>query len=122
MPRAGVTRRAQLVCCRRVREYLRHDSCARTSCLEWQLDDGWHRDFVFTWDGGDRLRSVIKGVDTWLGASYDGSGTRVGKNDLWTGTHNYSWGPGGIVADSVGGTTITSTPGFAQRQGSTDLF
>ena len=97
-----------------------YDACGRTTSRERQFDGGWHRDFVFQWDGDDHLRSVINGVDTWLGASYDGGGTRVSKSDLWTGTHNYSWGPGGILADSSGSTVYT--PGLAQRQGSTDRF
>ena len=97
-----------------------YDACGRTTYRERQFDGGWHRDFSFFWDGDDRLRSVKNGTDTWLSASYDGDGTRVSKTDFWTGAHNYSWGAGGIVADSNSSTTYT--PGFAQRQGSTDRF
>jgi hypothetical protein len=100
-------------------ELFTYDACGRTTYREHNFG-GWHRDFVFSWDGDDHLRSVVNGGSTWLGASYDGSGTRVSKSDLWTGTHNYSWGPGGILTDSSGSTVYT--PGFAQRQGSTDRF
>jgi hypothetical protein len=44
----------------------------------------------------------------------------VAKTDSWSGTHNYTWGPGGIVYDSNGTTVLT--PGLAQRSGSTDRF
>ena len=98
-----------------------YDACGRTTYREHQFDGGWHRDFSLTWDADDRLRSVKNGTDTWLSASYDGDGTRVSKSDFWTGAHNYSWGPGGVVHDSSGSGTV-HTPGFAQRQGSIDRF
>ena len=98
-----------------------YDACGRTTYREKQYPAGWHRDFSLSWDADDRLRSVKNGTDTWLSASYDADGTRVSKTDFWTGAHNYSWGAGGLVHDSSGSGTVY-TPGFAQRQGSTDRF
>jgi RHS repeat-associated protein len=44
----------------------------------------------------------------------------VGKWDSWTGQHDYSWGPGGIVFDSSGSTVLT--PGLALRNNGVDRF
>jgi RHS repeat-associated protein len=76
--------------------------------------------YDFFWDGDDRLRSVKEGATTRFSANYDGDGLRVFKSDSWTGNHDYSWGPGGVLHDTNGSTVYT--PGLAQRQGSTDRF
>ena len=52
--------------------------------------------------------------------SYDGGGLRVAKSDAWTGSHNFSWGPTGMLCDSSGSTVFT--PGLAQRQNGVDRF
>lgn len=53
-------------------------------------------------------------------ADYDGDGLRVSKWDFWTGSHDFSWGPGGLLHDTSGPTTYT--PGSGQRKNGTDRF
>src|SRR6185437_14664995 len=38
----------------------------------------------------------------------------------WTGAHNYSWGPDGLVYDSAGSTIYT--PGLSQQAGGVDRY
>src|SRR5262249_18471850 len=73
------------------------------------------------WDSDNRLRQVKEGACSRMTASYSGVGLRVNKWDSWTGNHDYSRAGGGIVHDSNGAGTVI-TPGFAQRQGTTDRF
>jgi hypothetical protein len=76
------------------------------------------------WDGADRLRQV-KDRDTGstlFTATYDGDGRRVSKWDAWTGQHDYTWGPDGLLHDSNNGNPIVYTPGLAQRSATSDLF
>jgi RHS repeat-associated protein len=70
------------------------------------------------WDGGDHLRQVKENGVVVFTAAYNGEGLRVSKWDLWTGQHDYTWGPAGVLYDSNGATVYT--PGLAQRSGSTD--
>jgi RHS repeat-associated protein len=72
------------------------------------------------WDGADHLREVKENGVVAFTAAYNGEGLRVSKWDLWTGQHDYTWGPGGVLYDSNGNTTFT--PGLAQRSGGTDRF
>ena len=72
------------------------------------------------WDGADHLREVKENGVVVFTAAYNGEGLRVSKWDLWTGQHDYTWGPDGVLYDSNGNTTFT--PGLAQRSGSTDRF
>jgi RHS repeat-associated protein len=55
-------------------------------------------------------------------ATYDASGLRTSKSDSYeNATHDYTWGPSGIVHDSANGGT-NFTPGLAERRGTTDKF
>jgi hypothetical protein len=69
--------------------------------------------YDFLWDGADHLRQVKQGVSSRFTASYNGEGLRVSKWDWWTSSHDYSWGPGGVLHDSSANTIYT--PGFAQH-------
>ena len=97
-----------------------YDPCGRMSNRERRYDSGRLRSYSFLWDGDDRLRQVNERATNRFTASYDGGGDRISKTDSWSGTHNYSWGPGGLLADSSGSTTYT--PGFSQRLGTADRF
>jgi hypothetical protein len=97
-----------------------YDSEGRVTYRERRYDSGLLRGYTFEWDGSNRLRSVKEGANTRFTASYAGSGLRVGKWDDWTGSHNYSWGPGGVLFDSNGSTT--HTPGTSLRSNGTDCF
>jgi RHS repeat-associated protein len=83
-------------------------------------DGGLLKTLDFVWDGDRRLRQIKEGATTRFTAAYRGDGLRVGKWDSWTGQHDYSWAPGGIVFDSSGSTVLT--PGLAQRSNGTDSF
>jgi hypothetical protein len=76
--------------------------------------------YDFAWDGADRLRQVKQGGTTLFSATYNGAGLRVFKSDAWTGAHDYSWGPGGLVFDSAGSTVYT--PGLAERKNGLNRF
>jgi hypothetical protein len=62
---------------------------------------------------------VKEGATSRFTALYDGGGLRVNKNDFWTGNHDFSWGPGGVLHDSNGSGTVY-TPGLGQQQGATE--
>jgi RHS repeat-associated protein len=87
---------------------------------ERRYDGGLLKTLDFIWDSDERLRQIKEGATTRFSADYRGDGLRVGKWDSWTGQHDYTWGPSGIVYDSSGTTVLT--PGLSQRSGSTDRF
>ncbi len=97
-----------------------HDLNGRVTRRERKHDGGLTKVFDFLWDGDDRLRSVKEGVTTRFTATYGGDGLRVNKWDSWTGQHDYSWGPGGLVHDSNGSTTYT--PRVSHRKDGVDRF
>ena len=76
--------------------------------------------YSFEWDGNSRLRAVKEAGAARLTASYNGAGLRVSKWDLWTGQHDYSWGPGGVLHDSSNNTVLT--PGHGHRSNGVDRF
>src|SRR5437867_3476333 len=85
---------------------------------ERRYGSGLLRCYDFLWDADNRLKAVDQsGSPIWT-ACYNGSGLPVNKCDVWTGNHDYSWGPAGLVADSNSNTTYT--PGFGQQQNGVD--
>jgi RHS repeat-associated protein len=102
----------------------RRDRChaaGRTTYRERKDNSGVQRGYTLSWDGDDRLRAVTAGSTSYLTASYNGDGLRIAKTDPWTGTHHFSWGPGGVLTDDNGAGNVY-TPGLARRQGSTHRF
>jgi hypothetical protein len=87
---------------------------------ERRYDNAQLHTLDLTWDSDNRLRQIKEGPTTRFSADYRGDGLRVGNSDSWTGQHDYSWGPSGIVFDSSGSTVLT--PGLAQRSNGTDRF
>jgi len=97
-----------------------YDGNGRVIQRDRRTDGGVLQIHDLYWDGDDRLRTIKQGGVNKLTAAYSGDGIRVNKWDAWTGTHDYSWGPGGVVHDS--NTNTTYTPGLSHRTGSADRF
>jgi YD repeat-containing protein len=100
-----------------------YDANGRVSYRERRHDATTLRKLALIWDSDDRLKRVWQddgtNVTSIFNGLYDEDGLRVQKTDSWTGTHNYSWGPGGIVHDTAG---TSYTPGLHQQAGGTDRF
>jgi RHS repeat-associated protein len=100
-----------------------YDANGNTVYRERRHDATTLRKLALIWDSDDRLKRVWQddgtNVTSIFNGLYDEDGLRVQKTDSWTGTHNYSWGPGGIVHDTAG---TSYTPGLHQQSGGTDRF
>jgi RHS repeat-associated protein len=97
-----------------------YDDNGRVCYRERRYDGGQLRAHTMQWDGDGRLRDVVEGMTPRLSADYSGGGLRVGKWDSSTGSHDYSWGPGGLLHDSSGSTTYT--PGAGERANGVDCY
>ena len=97
-----------------------YDANGRTTKRERKDDASVTRIHDFFFDGDDRLREVKQGAASKLTAGYNGGGIRTNKWDAWSGQHDFSWGPGGVLYDSF--QTTTYTPGVSQRKNGTDRF
>jgi RHS repeat-associated protein len=102
-----------------------YDAQGRPRTRDRRLTAGGPRQrHQFNWDGADKLRSVVDldTSQTVFTALYGADGLRTSKTDSYeNATHDYTWGPGGIVHDTANGGT-TFTPGLAERRGSTDKY
>ncbi|MES4791865.1 MAG: hypothetical protein C4321_01725, partial [Chloroflexota bacterium] len=75
---------------------------------ERRYESGALRSQYLRYDGAGNLRLLIENNLTQWSAQYNGAGLRVQKSDTWEGgSHDYSWGPGGVLFDSFGSTTYT---------------
>ena len=78
------------------------------------------RSFDLKWDGDDNLRQAYQQGTLWMQATYNGDGLRVHKQDIFTPTHDYTWGLGGVLYDAANNTT--TTPGVSQNVNGVDQF
>ena len=78
------------------------------------------RSFDLKWDGDDNLREAYQQGTLWVQATYNGDGLRVHKQDIFTSTHDYTWGLGGVLYDAANNTT--TTPGVSQNVNGVDQF
>jgi hypothetical protein len=79
--------------------------------------------YDFLWNADDRLRTVQEAGVTRFSALYDGDGLRVQKSDTRSGvlqSHNYSYGPGGLMHED--NPTTVYTPGFGHRSNGISSF
>jgi RHS repeat-associated protein len=87
-------------------------------------DSGLRQVYDLLWDGDDRLRLVQESGVTRFSALYNGDGLRVQKQDtrgaLGLQTHNFSWGPGGLLHED--NPTTVYTPGFGHRSNGINKF
>ena len=83
-------------------------------------DQGLFRSFDLKWDANDNLRVANQQGVNWFNATYNGDGLRVHKQDIFTPTHDYTWGLGGVLYDAANNTT--TTPGVSQNVNGTDQF
>jgi hypothetical protein len=100
-----------------------YDANGNMTSRERRYDGGMFRTLSFLWDGDNRLRVVNEGGTNRITAVYDGDGVRASKTENWPGaslTHNYSWGPDGLVYD--GNANTTYTPGFGQQANGVDRY
>jgi YD repeat-containing protein len=88
-----------------------------------RYDSGLRQVYDFLWDADDRLRTVQEAGTTRFSALYNGDGIRVQKSDTRSGTlqsHNYSYGPGGLMHED--NPTTVYTPGFGHRSNGISSF
>ena len=76
---------------------------------------GLTRHYTFGLGWRRRLRLAQESGSTRFASQLLRRWVRVYKADTWTSSHNYTWGPGGVLFDSNASSTYT--PGLAQNQG-----